>query len=395
METIFSRHRNTIVLIGVLLVQVMMLAYQVRRPDSEVPLIREWVSAIVSPPQRLVAGTFRFFGYSWENYLDLRGARKEAVALQEELGRQRILNQDLRAQIGEMQRVQSLVEFRETSPSNLLVARIIGSGGNDQSRVVFLDKGREDGVRPNMGVITPDGVVGKVQRAFEGSSQVLLITDEESGVGALLENSRIHGVLRGQNSSRLKLNYVLNDEKVQVGERLFTSGEDKVFPKGLPIGTVIETAPAQDFKKIIVEPSARIDRLENVLIVIHGREVAMTPLTSASAPAAGTATASEASADPAAASASPPAVEPTSEPSTDRLGIAHGTRAETDADKIHDAFHEKTLAAQPKPPAPKPDATKPAAPPAGTKPAVTKPPATQPAATKPPATKPPLPQPPQ
>ena len=355
METIFSRHRNTIVLIGVLLVQVMMLAYQVRRHDSEVPLIREWVSAVVSPPQRLVAGIFHLFGYSWENYIDLRGARKETVALEEELGKHRILNQDLRAQIAEMQRVQSLVEFRETSPSSLLVARIIGSSGNEQSRVVFLDKGREDGVRANMGVITPEGVVGKVQRAFEGSSQVLLITDEESGVGALLETSRIHGVLRGQNSSRLKLNYVLNDEKVQVGERLFTSGEDKVFPKGLPIGTVIEAETAQDFKRIIVEPAARINRLENVLIVIRGREVAMTPL----APAPGTepvAAATESATDEA-----PPA-EPAADQSADRPGIAHGARPETDADKIHNAFHEKTLAQQPKPAVAKPPVTKPVIP---------------------------------
>ena len=174
-----------------------------------------------------------------------------------------------------MQRVEALATFRETSPSTLLVARIIGGGANDQSRVVFLNKGREDGVRTNMAVITAAGVVGKVKGVFTGSSQVLLITDEESGVGALLEKSRIHGVLRGQNADECQLRYVLNDEKVAVGEQLFTSGEDRVFPKGFPIGNVTAVEAGSDFKKITVKPAARLNRLEDVFIVLRGRELAL------------------------------------------------------------------------------------------------------------------------
>ena len=166
---------------------------------------------------------------------------------------------------------------------------------------------------------------------------MLLITDEESGVGALLEKSRIHGVLRGQNSDFCQLRYVLNDEKVEVGERLFTSGEDKVFPKGFTVGKVSAVEAGGDFKRITVEPAVKLNRIEDVLIVIQGRELA---LPGPAAPAVATAPAPE----PPPAEAAPPASAPAA---TERPGIQHGVRPETDADKIRETYRQKTLAANP------------------------------------------------
>ncbi len=381
MDSLLTRHRNAVVLAVVLLAQVILLAWQVHRPDSEVPLLREWVAAVVSPPQRLVAGGFSTVRNIWDSYIDLRGARKENLALVEELGRQRVAAQELRTQILEMQRVQSLVAYRESSASTLLVARVIGSGASDQSRVIFLNKGKEDGVRSNMAVITPDGIVGKVQRVFQGSAQVLLITDEDSGVGALFEATRVHGILRGQNSARCQVRYVLNDEKVQVGDKLLTSGEDRVFPKGLPVGTVSAVEPASEFKKITVDPAARMNRLEDVLIVIRGREVEIAVKNEKPVEMAQTVPPDTLSDTP---SVTAPPPSPDRVDHTDRPGIPHGARPETDADKIHANFHQKTL-----------DGTKKSAAPAATPPATTRPPtvsppaAAAPPATKPPATKPP------
>jgi len=349
MDTLFSRHRNTVVLIAVLFVQLVMLAYQVRRPDSDVPLIREWVSFLVTPPQRLVSGTFRTIANTWSNYIDLRGARRETVNLEDQLSKARIDNLALRDQIREMQRFATLADYAEKTPLKTIAARIIGASASDQSRVIILNKGREDGVRHDMAVITADGVVGKVQRVFEGSSQVLLITDEESGVGALLESSRIHGVLRGQNTYNCSLRYVSNDEKIAVGDRLLSSGEDRVFPKGLPVGTIMQVEPGPDFKKIVVQPAAHMNRLEEVLVVIEGREVVMPALKSDAAPLAAIAPL-PADVPVVAGVLAPTGAKPATGTTgavapSDRPGIPRGQHPETDADKVRDAFHQKATAA--------------------------------------------------
>jgi rod shape-determining protein MreC len=290
----------------------------------------------------------------------------------------------LQEQIEEMHRVEALSAFRETSPSTLLVARIIGGGASDQSRVIFLNKGQEDGVRRDMAVITAAGVVGKVKGVFAGSAQVLLITDEQSGVGALLEKSRIHGVLRGQNADECQLRYVLNDEKVEVGEQLFTSGEDRVFPKGFPIGTVAAVEAGSDFKKITVKPAARLNRLEDVFIVLRGRELALPgPMAPGIAPAQSEVSATEPSSTAAPAQLLAPATDKPAD-ATERPGIPHGVRPETEADRLMEQARQKTAAGNP-------TKLSPAAVVAPGAAAPTKPPATQ----KPPITPPPVPDRPQ
>ncbi len=129
-----------------------------------------------------------------------------------------------------------------------------------------------------MAVITPDGIVGKVLRVYHASSQVLLINDPDSGVGAILESSRLQGILQGTAAGETMLNYVMSDEKVAAGERVLTSGGDRIFPKGLPVGAVQQTNPGSDlFLNIRVKPAADLSRLEEVLVVT--RVVETTPQT--------------------------------------------------------------------------------------------------------------------
>lgn len=330
METLFSRHRNTAVLVAVLFVQIVLLGWQVKRPDSEVPLIRSWVQAMFAPPQRAISATVNGVRGIWDNYIDLRHARDQTRQLETELFHQRLKVHELREQTLELQRLRALVAFKEKSPGRLIAARIIGSGATDVSRVVFISKGSEAGLEPNLAVITPEGIVGKVQRVFSGSAQVLLITDSESGVGCILENSRVHGILKGQNASTGTLQYVLNDENVQVGDKVYTSGEDRIYPKGLPAGTVTAVRAGSPFKQITVQPLARLNRLEEVLVVIQGVDVEL--------PAAEKADAGPTAA-PSGPSPTPPATaaqatKPSTPSDNDRPGIPRGSRPETDADKI-------------------------------------------------------------
>jgi rod shape-determining protein MreC len=124
-----------------------------------------------------------------------------------------------------------------------------------------------------MAVITADGVVGKVLRAFRTTSQVLLVNDQTSGVGAILEKSRLQGVLRGTPLGEVVLEKVMSDEAVQPGERVVTSGGDQIFPKGLPVGTVTKVSPgAELFLNIRVKPAADLGRLEEVLVITQQQE---------------------------------------------------------------------------------------------------------------------------
>jgi rod shape-determining protein MreC len=142
-------------------------------------------------------------------------------------------------------------------------------------------------VRRNLAVITPEGVVGKIVEVFPSTSQVLLINDRDSGVGALFAASRTHGVVKGSGDPNPHLDYIVNDEKVQSGDKILTSGEDHIFPKDLPIGTVESAKPGTPFQIIGISPAARLDRLEEVLILLSQQE--LTPKKSEEAPDPGAA----------------------------------------------------------------------------------------------------------
>jgi rod shape-determining protein MreC len=133
---------------------------------------------------------------------------------------------------------------------------------------IDIDRGQRDGIKRNMGVITPDGVVGKVIEAYANTAQVLLLTDKDSGVGALLADSRIQSPVGGTGEPLLLMKYVPNDDNVSNGERVVTSGMDRIFPRDLPVGTIVEIKPGNPFKQIRVRPAANLERLEEVIVLL-------------------------------------------------------------------------------------------------------------------------------
>jgi len=136
------------------------------------------------------------------------------------------------------------------------------------SRAVYIDKGESDGIKPDMAVITADGIVGKVLRAYGSTSLVLLINDQTSGVGAILDKTRLQGILRGTPAGEVVLEKVMSDEVVPAGEMVLTSGGDGIFPKGLLVGRVTKVSPGSElFLNIRVRPAADLSKLEEVLIV--------------------------------------------------------------------------------------------------------------------------------
>ena len=272
MDNIFTgRHRNITILAIVLAVQFFGLAAQIRRPNEQgraTPLIRTWVVTAITPVEKFFVHSIDGVHDVFTNYFYLRGVRKENAALKDQIEEMRLEQVRLQQDAAQAHRLQALLGFKEQFISQTMAAQVIGTSGSDASRIIYIDKGTNDGIRDNMAVITPEGVVGKIAKAFGSTSQVLLISDQSWGVGGILTQSRLQGIVKGTQSGDVQMTYIMSDNPVKAGEPIITSGGDRIFPKGLPIGAVREVSPGKDlFLNIRVKPAADLNRLEEVLVI--------------------------------------------------------------------------------------------------------------------------------
>ena len=266
----FSRHKNTVVLATVLLAQFLLLAMQVKRQtaDGSVRLIRLLTVSAIAPFERVFIYSGENLRTVWSNYIDLRSVRRENLRLKAEADQMRLERAREQEDARQAHRIQALLAFKEQWIDTTVAAQVIGTSGTETSRLLYLDKGAKNGIKPDMPVITPDGVVGKVLSVYGETAQLLLINDPTSGVGAILVNSRLQGVVKGTSTGELQLSYIMGDEPVQPGEALVTAGGDQVFPKGLPIGTVAKVSMGRNlFLDIKLKPAADLNRLEEVLVI--------------------------------------------------------------------------------------------------------------------------------
>jgi rod shape-determining protein MreC len=261
-----SRHKSIVLLAVMVFLQVLLLAYQIKR-ESQGRLIRVWTVGALSPFER--AGSYGIGGVrgTWGHYFALQNTSRENEDLRHENDRLKLEVTQLQSRVAEAARLEALLNFRESHQQvPMLGARVIGTVA-DSATTIYLDRGEHDGIQRNMGVITPDGIVGKVIETFPNTSQVLLLTDKDSGVGAMLAESRIQSPVGGTGEPRLEMKYVANDDKVNIGERVVTSGMDRIFPRDLPVGTVVEVKSGNPFKMIRVQPAANLERLEEVIVL--------------------------------------------------------------------------------------------------------------------------------
>ena len=269
MDLILSRFRSLAFLVVVILAQLILLAYQ-KQSKNDMPMIRVWAVTAVTPLARVLesvrSNTFGFV----KNYFVLVDLREENKRIKEDLGRFKLENQFLKNELSTADRVQALSRFQSRIPSRTVAARVIGTGTGTNSKMVFVDRGTSSGVQRGMAVITQDGIVGKVVASYPISAQVLLATDSSFAAGVISQKNRVHGTLKGTGQSRVVIDYIQNEDKVEVGEEFFTSGEDRIFPKGLPVGKTEIVKPGKTFKDIQFVPSQLQSGLEEVLIVIEG-----------------------------------------------------------------------------------------------------------------------------
>ncbi len=264
-----SRYRNLAVLVAVIAAQLVLLAYQVRTKE-DVSLLRSVTVTAVSPLAKALDNARGSSMGFLDRYILLLRVEQENERLKSELDRMKLENQFLRTELTTADRVRALAMFQQQTRAKTVAARIIGTGTGANSKAVFVDRGEKDGVQRGMAVITPDGIVGKVTFVYPSAAQVLLITDPFFAAGVISQKTRVPGTLKGLGRSQVLVDHIQNEIKVEEGEWFFTSGDDRVFAKGLPAGQVRTVRQGKEFKEIFLDPTGLQRGLEEVLIVLEG-----------------------------------------------------------------------------------------------------------------------------
>ena len=267
---------NRLLLGALVLAHVVVISHQVDGGGG-LSLLERGVFSLLSPLQRGAGACVRAVSDAWSGYLDLRRVRGENLQLRDHVSDLETALQERQSRATEAGRLRQLLELRSILPLDTLAAEVVAREGLPWYRVVVIDKGSADGVELNAPVISPTGIVGRVIERGPNAARVQLLLDRDSGVGALIERTRVAGVVTGQVRSaegaqdpvgELALKYVPASADVVENDLVVTSGSERIFPKGLVVGRVRSVGlGAGLFKEIRVTPSARFDRLEEVLVL--------------------------------------------------------------------------------------------------------------------------------
>ena len=268
MEALLSRYRNLTVLLVVVVGQLLYLAYQVKTSRDE-RLIRVWAVSAVTPMAGVVeAIRHNTIGFL-QDYFILLDVREQNRKLKADNDKLRMENVYFRNQLSTAEHARALTLFQAQSPSKTVAARVIGNSTVASAKAVFIDRGSTSGIEKGMAVVTPDGIVGKVVAVYPLVAQVLLVTDPTFKVGVESQKGHVHGVLDCGNGP-CTVEQIQEEEKVTPDEWFFTSGEDRIFPKGFPVGTVISVQPGQGMKDVKLNLSGAPGGVEEVLVVLQG-----------------------------------------------------------------------------------------------------------------------------
>jgi rod shape-determining protein MreC len=179
-------------------------------------------------------------------------------------------NDRYREMVATNKRLQEMLQFKKTINWPVLAAQVIGRDPSGWFESVIIDKGKNSGLKVNMPVVDAKGVVGRLVSVSPNYAKVLLIIDQNSAVDCLVQRSREKGIVKGLSPKLCKLDYVVKTSDILAGDVIVTSGMGRVFPKGLPVGEVLEVAniPWKLFKDIQIRPTVDFAKLEEVLVVL-------------------------------------------------------------------------------------------------------------------------------
>lgn len=259
-------------LVALLFIQIIMMSAYARQPGGEQSILTTWYMAVATPVASAADWVLSGVVGTVGSYVDLRGAREENIKLRQEVAELKGELNETKERAAELDLLRAHVALPTRPDYTALSANVVARDADLWYRRLVIDRGTLDGVKRNMPVATAAGVVGRIVAVGPNFAQVQVITDKHAGVGAMLQSSRAMGEIRGREDEGplCELQNIPSSETVEVGETVVTTGLDRIYPKGLMIGTVerIESNPNAPWHKIIVSPSARVDRVEHVLVLL-------------------------------------------------------------------------------------------------------------------------------
>ena len=260
-------------LAGLLFANFALMSYDAREDSTKQRMIRVWAQAIAYPVQRVTSGAGGTSVGFFQRLGNLRGAASENEQLKNRLAQMETEVRDSRANAIENERLRSLLSLREKSSYATIAASVIARDPSVWFDTVTIDRGRSAGIENNMPVVNSGGIVGRVVSTSLWSAQVMLISNEKSGAGAVvgqLGQSSALGSIKGLGESGLlDMRYVPGLERVTLGDYVMTTGQDGVFPSGYNIGEIVELKPgsATQAHVIHIRPGARLDQLTEVAVL--------------------------------------------------------------------------------------------------------------------------------
>lgn len=262
-----NRHRSGYLFLAVMLGHVILISAQVNTRTG-VPVLESITFGVFAEIQRAMSVGVTGVRRLWGGYVGLRNLNGENETLKRQLAEAQVELQRQHAMADRSRGLERLLELRDQSTLTTAAAEIIAAGATPDFRTVTINKGSGDGLRTDMAVIAPAGVVGRVVVPSARAAKVQLLIDRNAAAGVIVERSRAQGVVMGGGDERLRMEYVSEVADIMVGDVVMTSGIDGIFPKGFLIGhveTVEKNGPA--YKRIVVKPAVDFRALEEVLVV--------------------------------------------------------------------------------------------------------------------------------
>jgi len=262
------RQRAGYLFLAVMLGHLLLISTQVNS-RSGVPVIEAMTFGVLAEVQRGVSAGVSGIQRVWAGYVGLRGVKAENEDLKRQLAASQVEAQQQRALADRTQSLERLLDLRDRASLKTTAAEIIAAGATPDFRTLTIDKGTRDGLRPDMAVIAPAGVVGRVLLPTQRAAKVQLLIDRNAAAGAIVERSRAQGVVIGGGGDRLRLEYVSDLADVVAGDLVMTSGIDGIYPKGFVIGRIeVVEKSGTTYKRITVRPDVDFTSLEEELVVL-------------------------------------------------------------------------------------------------------------------------------
>jgi rod shape-determining protein MreC len=265
--TVELTKRPLLVFVGAIVLHIILISAQVNT-TAGIPFIQVATFGVFSEVQRGTMSVLNSLRGVWSGYVALRDVQAQNETLKRELQTLQVRFQEERAQAQLTESLRQLLELRTRSGLETAAAEVIAAGADPEFRDMTIDKGSLDGLKPDMAVISPTGVVGRVILPSARAAKVQMLIDRNAAAGALIERTRAQGIVVGQGDT-LRMDYVPGTADVKQGDLVVTSGIDRIYPKGFVIGTVerVERGPGT-YHEIAVRPAVDFSRLEEVLVVL-------------------------------------------------------------------------------------------------------------------------------